>query len=542
MLEIKNTIVKKIVILLCSVLFVFACQNNYWNEHFQAKSDENKDDLMTILSNIPELSEFCKVVKETGYNTLLASSQTYTVWAPDNQAMSGYIIDENAKQEFLNNHIARFIHNTTDVGISPNLRVQMLNGKYLVFDKTDGNYTFGGAKMETPSHPASNGLLHIINSRIPFRENIWETLRNSNSTDSIARYLTSLDQIVFQQENSTPIGTNEFGQTVYDSVFFNYNTWQMKYGYLQMEDSIYTMLLPTNTAWIDAKTRILPYYKTFGNMLTETGTGVNVTRTFETSGFLADSLQESYSLQNLTKDLVFSDIWDVIPTDSLVSTSGNVFYNPGYIFENTIKTNASNGLVYITNELMYSPVSSWHKPIVVEAEYPPGRLFDYATINQRSTLETQYKDSVSGYYFLEARNTSTSSITQPYVSFEIPNTLAAKYNIYCVFAPPRAFDPAAALDSTKVQFLLTYIHADGTMKEDAAISKNPETGLDFITNSDCMTKFPVAKNFVFPYANVSSNQIVTVRLRVRTNVANNETLVFTKRMRIDCLILEPVNE
>ena len=45
------------------------------------------------------------------------------------------------------------------------------------------------------------------------------------NTDSIAKYLTAFDEYIFDPVASTPIGTDELGQSIYDSVFIHRNKW-----------------------------------------------------------------------------------------------------------------------------------------------------------------------------------------------------------------------------------------------------------------------------------------------------------------------------
>ena len=100
-----------------------------------------------------------------------------------------------------------------------------------------------------------------------------------------------------------------------------------------------------------------------------------------------------------------------------------------------------------------------------------------------------------------------------------------------------------AADSTKVNFYLNYVHEDGKMYEDAVI------GGPMPTHGETMTKMFVTQ-IELPYANYSESPFEgpltqdddCVKLRVQANVDRNETTKFTRTMRIDCLIFEPVIE
>jgi hypothetical protein len=513
---------------------------------------------MQVLENNPDLSEFCRLVKEAGLDSLLNAPQTYTVWAPTNAALAGFTGDGATREQVLKNHIARFLYNTSDLADVASVRVKMLNGKYQEYSHAGGRFFMGTAEVGHQSWLASNGILQTVDAVFPFYYNLWETIKYTADTDSIAAFLTSFDERIFQVSKSTPLYRNEDGRVVYDSVFDDRNVWLRRYGRIDLEDSVYTVIIPNNAAWIEAYNKIRQYHRTVGTLLSETGSGTSITRTFETSGFLVDSLQRAHTCQTITQDLIFRNKTGIFPSDSIFSTSGNVFYTPSYLLAQATPADASNGKAYMTGSLMHKPVESYHKPIKIEAENPAGRTYANAILNRRSVEDvdygdyTNYLELISGGSYLEVVNTTTVSLTQPYVTYDIPNTLAAKYNIYAVFAPKEAFDPQGGYtkpDSAKVQFYLTYVNESGVMKEGSAIAKDPVTNADFVTKGRGMTTFLIAKDIKFPYANYSSSPfaagekpITTVRLRIRTNIAATETSKFSKTMRIDYLILEPVNE
>ncbi len=47
-----------------------------------------------------EYSAFCEVVRSQGLDSLLSTDQTFTVWAPTNEAMAGYVEDADTKDQF----------------------------------------------------------------------------------------------------------------------------------------------------------------------------------------------------------------------------------------------------------------------------------------------------------------------------------------------------------------------------------------------------------------------------------------------------------
>ncbi len=524
------------------------CQDNLWDDHYGLNGSVETRNLMQVLESMPEYSDFCHVMKRAGLDSILVSDQTFTVWAPDNHAMAGYVQGADTKSKFLENHISRYLYASVDLSDTSSVRVKMLNGKSQEYTRENGGgYTFAGVPVDVEEIPAGNGLIHKLSQIAPFYYNLYEYIcQKENKTDSIAAFLTSFDKYIFNKDKSTAIGKNDKGQIVYDSIFTFNNDWLRKYGSLHLEDSVYTMIVPTNDGWEDARSRMKGFFRTFGETLKDEVKSLIIPdREYAVGTALADSLSEVWMKQAICKDLVFRKEVDFsnVQGDSLASTSGNVFHHPSYLLEGATEVPVSNGRVWKTDVLAHKPKESWLQTIVVEAENTVGRASNYAVISSRSASGTHFRDSVSEQRFIEVTANSENPRQQPMVQFTVPNTLAARYNVYCVFAPACAYMEGVEADSTKVNFYLNYVHEDGRMYEDEVIAGATPT------HGSIMTKMFVTQ-IKLPYANYSGTPFTgpekqdndCVRLRVQANVGRNETTRYTRTMRIDCLIFEPVIE
>lgn len=521
-----------------------ACQDSEWDDHYGIGSGSTQN-LMEVLEGNADYSRFCEQLKAHGLDTLLASDQTYTVWAPTNDAMGSYTDDGDAVDHFIKNHINRYVYNLTDLTDTAYVRIKMLNGKFQDYQRGTGGYSFAGVGVAGDDLMAANGVIHGIGSVAPFYLNIYESIRSDNNTDSLARYLEQFDVYTFDRANSSAIGKNGLGQLVYDSVFTYTSRYMQNYGDLWLEDSLYTMIVPTNTGWNAGYEATKPYFRTFGALQSSSLSTINVpTRSYATADALADSLTDAYTKENMAQNLVFRGraVPSAAPGDSLVATSGNVYHHPVALFAGASEETVSNGIIWKTDVWNYKPEDCFLKKIVVEAENTQNRTDAYANVFSRSSSSTTYADSVSEQKYIEVNAATTNARTQPMVQFAIPNTLAATYDVYCVFAPAEAYSAEATPDSTRVRFYLNYVHEDGRMHEDAAINGT-------VTNGRAMTKMFVGR-ITLPYANFSSSVFDgdqtqdddCVRLRVQTNVASSETTRLSRTMRIDCIIFEPVTE
>lgn len=560
----------QIAMMMLGVVLLASCQSSEWDDHFSMSSSDQT--LMEAIDANPQLSEFSKVVKANGLQSMLSSSQSFTVFAPDNNAMQALSLNSDTLNLFLYNHICRYVYSLGDVASADEntLRIKMLNGKYQNLQNNGSALLFGNHGVVSSQAGANNGVLNVINQVIPFYNNIYEAIKKEPTLDSIATYLKARDHYTFLPDKSTVLGVNAKGETVYDSVFNFRNDWMSLYGSINAEDSVYTMLVPSNTAWQSQMTKLKKYFRAYGNG-NITSTGIKVTGTYAIGGAKADSLTAAHAREALVQDLVFRKSVDVTSPegDSLISTNGNVFRHPQYLFTGADYHDVSNGKMYVTDELQYKATDSWQKEIRVEAEFPYNYLTQYAgsTSNVSVLNYPQFANQISNNSFLIV-NPTQLSFQRTTVRFRLPNTLAAKYNIYVVTVPASAQDTSlirntASLKSTRLKFYLAYVHDNGTLQEDAAIVTpvNYDGGQTptpisadapaFITNATQVNKMLVAENFQFPYANYLSSPFnqadtdvtTTAYLRVESDVTTSAALaMYEKTMRIDCIILEPVNE
>jgi hypothetical protein len=495
------------------------------NQHYSVDSRVVSDkSLWEKIQSTPNLSKFTQILKKTGYDKILSASQMYTVWAPEDAALADFNPDNMDSimlvKEFISNHIARFSYTASG---NVDAKVSVLNKKIIAFKTVGIDYYYGDAKLIKLNEMSYNGILHVINKRVAFFNNIWEYLDKDQRLDSVRKYFYSFDQIVFDVKNSIAGDVNVQGKTVYlDSVFYNANVLFKSLGSFTKEDSTYNVILPSNTAWINSYNKVKNNFRYYAN-------GSTVTQ------YMADTLQRYYTTNALIQDCAFSPKWQVSTQDSLVSTHKNVFLNPQYLFEGAEKIVTSNGNIFLTNDLKYNLWESWGKKIIVEAETVLGRVNTLSSIYTRSA-DGSYIAGISGKKYVDI--TPSSSSSNPTISFDIPNTLSGcAYNIYCVFVPASATNLSTTdLKPCKVNFQLTYLKESGAF----AIQTYDNGAQSFVTDKSNMSKVLVTSNFVFPYCNFGQ-EVVNVKLKVTSNVPQTQTTLFTRELLIDCIILEPVH-
>lgn len=516
----KNTI--KTAFLWLALLFSFmmyACKDE-WNEHYDRNQSLPEQNLYELIKENRSLSKFARLIEISGYDSLLVATQTFTVWAPGNEALAA--VDETDAEQvrlLVSNHIARFNHSTAE----PDSKIiRMINGKVYYYSHRDG-LTFGGSNLISKDQLAKNGILHTVDKQIVYAHNILEYITIQSNTTKIASFISKyLEEI--QEEQGYDTITTLYNPLLEDKLY--------GLGNIAAEDSVFTMIIPTDAAWDAAYERIAPYFNVYNP-----------------DAALADSTRRVQTSLAIINDLIYRErINDPAEYNTLTSTSGSIITDVGNLFKGTSPVNASNGIIYLADELRYDNTKTWNKPIYVECEEQEGRLTgSYTSIYTRTVEANSVVEDVSGDRYIEVQPTNTSA--QPSVVFSIPNVLSGKYNIYADFIPAIIDGESLVNDSTKLSFRITYMNALGKQQDKGLITSD-----DFVTSGTRKTRIKIAGEFEFPVSNYYDRlwmldtenndkwKEVTTKIRISTDVTSKQVSnnIFTRRFRVDRIIFEPV--
>ncbi len=525
-------------ILLPILPLVWACSND-WDKHYGADPEVvPAQSLWESIEARPDvLSDFADLLRLCGYDKVLDADQVYTVWAPANGHFNvdslRTLINQGKKEqvvtEFVKNHIARYSHPVSSL---TDKHVLLLSKKTerLRSNEAKTSYLFGQTGIMNKNLLSSNGILHIIDKANPFFFNIYEYLKTEPGLDSLKSFIYSFDELVFDPLLSVPYGVVD-GKTIYvDSVVTIENKLLEKIGLINHEDSTYWLLAPSNRAWNEAYDSIRQYFK------------------YDFKVAKADSLEQVNTKMMMVRDLVFNANLQASPKDSLFSAQYrpldkryHVYQRPfdeGNIFSRiTSEIVCSNGTVYTTDDWLYKPEQNFYQEIKVEAERTTGRDYHSSLCDiMDRAIKPEDDINISNRRYIHLLPAGTSR--NPWVSFEIPNTLSASYDIYCVFVPYKTYNPTHEnVDKpTKLKFSLTYNDEKGNSR---TISCKDSTGNNiYITDPSKLDSVLVLSDFKFPVANYGQEK-TTVLLKIETSITSKETAFYTREMLIDCICLKP---
>ncbi len=533
-----------------ATMFAASCSDfDDYNEAYTSGNTESQQTLWDNISGNSELTQFSELLKKGGYDEVLKSSRFVTVWAPkdgtyDNTSLLA-MDKETLVERFIKNHVANYNYN---ISTGDERRVYTLNEKSIIME----NNTYGGLNIEKKNIPSVNGILHIIDGYAEYHPNIYEYIFESGS-DSLASYFKHFEYLYFDESKSVIGPIDSLGQQTYsDSVIIKKNRLTdertgLLNAELTNEDSVYTLLIPTDEAYKKSYDRIKSCYTypSAGKIeylpLTEDMVGQALPVTVQ-SEYVSDSLTRLRIAGNLPfthtnkynswmPEVDNDNVWQ---SDTLCSTKWNLLSNGPEILSHTVGDvlKMSNGYVRIVDTLAVHPWESWCPEINVGIFSQDVRpLYSGCTPPTNfNVVGGTYGPDIQRYLLLDPVNDSS----RPEMYFKLNNGVrSAAYNAYVVLLP-EVYGESEENKITQFDVNFSYFGEGGKIVE--------KKFTKLITDSVNLGKvdtFHVGE-IVFPYSYSATDAYPYLHLRINRNKYNSKEKNYTNRLKIAGIILRPV--
>lgn len=528
-----------------------------FSDYNETPSTGNMSADKTLWENISQnenLSDFAALVKKAGFEASLSRSHFYTVWAPANGTFDAQALmaEDSTKvlKEFVKNHIADYNH---VISGAIDERIKVLNEKSYDF-VGDGSYTYDGLNITTLNQPSINGIMHILNGAAQFYPNIYEHATSAEGLDSVVNFFKRYEIQTLDTKNSVLGPTVNGKQTYIDSVMIVTNTaFDMLNAKVSKEDSSYTMLAPTNEAWVAQYNKVKKYFNYIATTSAQDIDEAKSTSSAPTSTVTIDPAYQSDSMAVLgvVGNLLYNNNnyyndWlkdeGKQPYDTLRSTTFGYFSNPEEIMSHTIsKSKMSNGEFRVVDSLAFRPWEAWAMPIEINPRNSKTWTGASSTVQINSDLfdEIGYKpknenQSNLEYYWV----TPLSGYGKPQLDVKLSRVLSTTYNIYVVLAPSKDYgvdaDGNVFRKPNQLDFTLSYCDAKGklqTMKLNQKVENNPYK-VDTVA----------VGTFTFPVAYYGLGNKIYPNLKITTDfgVFNGTMMAkYTRDFRIVSILMKP---
>lgn len=507
------------------------------------------------ISQNDQLSDFATLVKKAGFDDELSQPHYYTVWAPLNGTYdaSSLMSADSATvlYQFVKSHIAEYNHSVSGL---VDERIHALNRKSFAFEG-DGQYTYAGHTLRQLNLPNSNGIMHLLDGAARFYPNLYEYLFSCEGIDSVATFFKRYETSVLDTKNSVLGPTINGKQTYIDSVMITSNSLLNRIkAKLDKEDSTYTMLVPTNEAWLAHYDKISKCYNYINTTVAQNIDEATSTSSAPTASVTVDAAytKDSLTRLHLVSDLVYNNnnyynnwlIDDTVePYDTLYSTTYGYMTNPQEIMSRVIdRETMSNGTFCLVDSLAFRPWESWcyslgQSPLNSRTwtgsntmVYIDNTFFDDIKYVPKNPVQKQL-----GYLWV----TPLSNYGKPQLDVKLRNVLSTTYNIYIVLAPGQDVgedaDGNKFLKPNMLDFTLSYCDAKGKLATQKLNQK--------VVNDPTRVDTLAVGTFTFPVAYAGLGDNVYPNLKITTDFGvfdKAKMAAYTRDFSIISILMKPV--
>ncbi|MFA9388208.1 MAG: fasciclin domain-containing protein [Prolixibacteraceae bacterium] len=396
---------KQLYISIVILLFagIYGCEDN-WNEHYMTKPATVDVNFWDALKENADASKFVELIESYHLDSLFEYNNAYTLFVPTNQAFETYLTNNSISEEVLDYHILRYFIQPND--ITGKRKIQTLMLKFAQFENNNGSYTYDEIPVSFTSPLYSNGRFFIIDEVASPKPSLYEYIAENNP--ALKRFIDLQDSIVLDKELSKPLGFDENGNTVYDSVITIINLFEEEYFKVSEEFRLKTATL------------VFPKKELYQQALTQMA--LKIGAGYETYADISEEWQEEVLIPYLIEEGMFANMLepDVFRRDSIQNILGD-YVKPKFFV--TDRTLCSNGYAYdysnfeILDSLFMSPLRNegetllkvigkdrftWKEEVIVKSDQTFVPNADYVnTASNDSILKVEFPSKYEGQFSVE---------------------------------------------------------------------------------------------------------------------------------------------
>jgi hypothetical protein len=210
---------KSLIPVIFSTILLLACQDN-WDNYYHRDTGETIDrNVWELISEKPEYSQFVALIKQYQLDSIFTTGRSITVFVPSNSALTGFDPDSGDIRTLLPYHIVERVINVQD--ITRSRLIETASKKFALIERDGNIFTIDGSEIVYFSPLCRDGRFYEISEVMYPRPTLYDYIALSSSI--YKKYIDSFDTVYLDVNLSTPVGFDEQGNTIYDSVFIYEN-------------------------------------------------------------------------------------------------------------------------------------------------------------------------------------------------------------------------------------------------------------------------------------------------------------------------------
>ena len=322
-------------------VILFSCSRNYWDDYYALSDEHANMKLWDAVRENPDYSEFVDYINKLEIDTIFEKDQAYTLFVPGNKAFEDFIPREGFLEQTLLHHISRTVYIPESMGNYKKL--QMLSGKFVEIVRSGNDVLFDSIPIIYESPLYLDGKYYEIQHVANPRPNLYEFTSLYSSV--IKDYIDSQDSVYLDRNESTPIGFDKDGNTLYDSVFGNVNLFEKYFFPVSREfrDRSATFLIFTQEQYTEALNMMALNlggdYHTYQDIPREWQFEVFLPKILA-DGMFADNLPyEEFmkgTLLNIQGDSVTLDYQNIDPNSRFICSNGVIYRYSDFVVPDTL--------------------------------------------------------------------------------------------------------------------------------------------------------------------------------------------------------------
>lgn len=216
-----------LLLILVSML-AFSCMDDEWDQHYTSSSptvDMKMWDALRDTVKFPEYAKYSKFVNylvQAGYDSVLNTNNSFTLFVPDNEAFENYLQVGEDLEQTIGYHIGSTAF--LPVNINGSRKLQTISKKYIQLSKIGDDVYADGINVVNQSPVFIDGIIMELDKVAYPRPNLYEYFKKYSSV--MSWYIDQQDSLAFDVVNSNALGFDADGKTIYDSTFVVVNKFE----------------------------------------------------------------------------------------------------------------------------------------------------------------------------------------------------------------------------------------------------------------------------------------------------------------------------
>ena len=405
----------KITIIVSVLVFVLsACEQKTWDDYYYDQPETVDQNVWDAIQANGDLSQFAGFIKEFRYDTLFKEDDPYTLFIPSNEALTQLLDTGSMTKSILDYHISR--HFIQSMNVSGIKKIQTFAEKFALFERAGNRVYLDGVEMIFESPLYRNGKFFILERVAIPKPNLYQFYAINNPV--LKDYIDSQDSIILDREKSRPLGFDDDGNTIYDSVIIEFNEFEDEF-FPVSEEFRYktaTIVFPleedynaaldgmaltlgevyqdhTDIPLVWQNEVLIPY-------LLEHGVFENMLEEYE---FIPHPSLDTLKMKNILGDSV---VIEYSPADKELCSNGYAYNYLDFQIPDTLFTSPSRfegeWLLFNqgANKFSWDETGDYEVSVISDASFPPLRELVPAASND-STLRVLFNKGYAGNFSLE---------------------------------------------------------------------------------------------------------------------------------------------